>query len=60
MTRTVANRLCETGETVMSQGEATDMSDVDMAIIAEDELFEKFSVQGTSTRNREGVKKVVR
>ena len=43
----------------MSQGDSTDMTDVDMASIAEVELSEKFSVQGTSTRNREGVKKVV-
>lgn len=43
----------------MSTTNSTDMTDVDMASIAEDELCEKFSVQGTSTRSSGGVKKVV-
>lgn len=56
--RNVASRLCEMGETAMSPSAQTDMSDVDMAGIAEVELSEQFSVQGT-TRNSSGVKKVV-
>lgn len=43
----------------MCPSNSTDMSDVDMASIAEVELSEKFSVQGTSTRSSGGVKKVV-
>lgn len=46
------------GETAMSPSTSTDMSDVDMASIAEVELSEKFSVQGTST-GTSGRKKVV-
>lgn len=57
--RNVASRLCEMGETAMSPSTQTDMADVDMAAIAEVELSEQFSVQGT-TRNSSGVKKVVR
>lgn len=57
--RNVASRLCEMGETAMSPSAQTDMADVDMAGIAEVELSEQFSVQGT-TRNSSGVKKVVR
>lgn len=56
--RNVASRLCEVGETAMSPSAQTDMGDVDMAGIAEVELSEQFSVQGT-TRNSSGVKKVV-
>ncbi|XP_034486315.1 RAC serine/threonine-protein kinase [Drosophila innubila] len=55
--RNVASRLCEMGETAMSPSAQTDMADVDMAGIAEVELSEQFSVQGT-TRNSSGVKKV--
>lgn len=47
------------GETAMSPSSSTDMSDVDMASIAEDELSEKFSVQGIAT-GRTGRNKVVR
>lgn len=57
--RTVASRLSELGETAMCPSNSTDMSDVDMASIAEVELSEKFSVQGTSTRSSGGIKKVV-
>lgn len=57
--RNVASRLSEMGETAMSPSSQTDMGDVDMAGIAEVELSEQFSVQGT-TRNSSGVKKVVR
>ncbi|XP_061399557.1 RAC serine/threonine-protein kinase [Musca vetustissima] len=56
--RTVASSLSELGETAMSTTNSTDMTDVDMASLAEDELCEKFSVQGTSTRSSGGVKKV--
>ncbi|XP_032292637.1 RAC serine/threonine-protein kinase isoform X1 [Drosophila virilis] len=55
--RNVASRLSEMGETAMSPSSQTDMGDVDMAGIAEVELSEQFSVQGT-TRNSSGVKKV--
>lgn len=55
----MASRLSELGETAMCPSNSTDMTDVDMASIAEVELSEKFSVQGTSTRNSGGVKKVV-
>ncbi|KAI9577510.1 hypothetical protein GQX74_004972 [Glossina fuscipes] len=58
ISRTVASRLSELGETAMCPSNSTDMTDVDMASIAEVELSEKFSVQGTSTRNSGGVKKV--
>lgn len=54
--RYVANRLRELGD---SASTATDMIDVDMASIAEDELSEKFSVQGTSSVKASGKKKVV-
>lgn len=57
--RHVANRLSEMGETAMSPSTNNDMTDVDMACIAEDELSEKFSVQGTSTMKSSGKKKVV-
>lgn len=57
--RHVANRLSEMGETAMSPSTNSDMTDVDMACIAEDELSEKFSVQGTSTMKSSGKKKVV-
>lgn len=57
--RTVASSLSELGETAMCTSDNTDMTDVDMASIAENELCEKFSVQGTSTRSSGGVKKVV-
>lgn len=43
----------------MSPSTSTDMSDVDMASIAEVELSEKFSVQGTSVGRNNGVTKVV-
>ncbi|XP_065354750.1 RAC serine/threonine-protein kinase [Calliphora vicina] len=56
--RTVASSLSELGETAMCTSDNTDMTDVDMASIAENELCEKFSVQGTSTRSSGGVKKV--
>lgn len=56
--RHVASRLSEMGETAMSPSTSTDMADVDMASIAEVELSEKFSVQGTSTRSSGGIKKV--
>ncbi|XP_023035921.1 RAC serine/threonine-protein kinase [Drosophila willistoni] len=55
--RNVASRLSEMGETAMTPSVQTDMADVDMAGIAEDELSEQFSVQGTK-RNSSGVKKV--
>lgn len=57
--RTVASSLSELGETAMCTSDNTDMTDVDMASIAENELCEKFSVQGTSTRSSGGIKKVV-
>ena len=57
--RTVASSLSEIGETAMCTTDNTDMTDVDMASIAENELCEKFSVTGTSTRSSGGVKKVV-
>ncbi|XP_059614945.1 RAC serine/threonine-protein kinase [Phlebotomus argentipes] len=53
--RYVANRLRELGD---SASASTDMIDVDMASIAEDELSEKFSVQGTSSVKASGKKKV--
>lgn len=56
--RNVASRLCEIGETAMTPSAPTDMADVDMAAIAEDELSEQFSLRGT-TCNSSGVKKVV-
>lgn len=56
--RTVASSLSELGETAMCTSDNTDMTDVDMASIAENELCEKFSRQGTSTRSSGGVKKV--
>lgn len=55
----VASRLSEMGETAMSPSTSEDMTDVDMASIAEVELSEKFSVQGTSTGKISGKKKVV-
>ncbi|GAB0095615.1 Non-specific serine/threonine protein kinase [Sergentomyia squamirostris] len=54
--RYVANRLREMGDAAAAA--ATDMTDVDMASIAEDELSEKFSVQGTSSVKASGKKKV--
>lgn len=59
MYRNVASRLSELGETAMSPSTSTDMSDVDMASIAEVELRNSFSVQGTTKRSSGGVKKVV-
>ncbi|CAD6996390.1 RAC serine/threonine-protein kinase [Ceratitis capitata] len=56
--RNVASRLSELGETAMSLSTSTDMSDVDMASIAEVELRNSFSVQGTTKRTSGGVKKV--
>lgn len=56
--RNVSSRLIDVGEVAMTPSEQTDMTDVDMATIAEDELSEQFSVQGT-TCNSSGVKKVV-
>uniref|UniRef100_A0A1L8DLW5 non-specific serine/threonine protein kinase n=1 Tax=Nyssomyia neivai TaxID=330878 RepID=A0A1L8DLW5_9DIPT len=53
--RFVANRLREIGDT---SSVSTDLIDVDMASIAEDELSEKFSVQGTSSVKASGKKKV--
>lgn len=38
---------------------ATDMTDVDMATVAEEEFCEKFAAQGTSTGKMSGKKKVV-
>lgn len=58
--RYVANRLSEMGETAMSPSSSTDMTDVDMASIAEDELSEKFSVQGIATGKTSGKTKIVR
>lgn len=58
--RYVANRLSEMGETAMSPSSSTDMTDVDMASIAEDELSEKFSVQGIATGKSSGKTKIVR
>nr|CAA58499.2 RAC protein kinase DRAC-PK85 [Drosophila melanogaster] len=55
--RNVSSRLIDVGEVAMTPSEQTDMTDVDMATIAEDELSEQFSVQGT-TCNSSGVKKV--
>lgn len=55
----MANRLSEMGETAMSPSTSTDMTDVDMASIAEDELSEKFSVQGIATGKTSGKTKVV-
>lgn len=43
----------------MSPSTSTDMTDVDMASIAEDELSEKFSVQGIATGKTSGKTKVV-
>lgn len=57
--RYVANRLSEMGETAMSPSSSTDMTDVDMASIAEDELSEKFSVQGIATGKTSGKTKIV-
>ncbi|CAD7093396.1 unnamed protein product [Hermetia illucens] len=48
--RNVSNRLSEMGETAMSPSTSDDTTDVDMASIAEVELCEKFSIQGTSTK----------
>lgn len=47
------------GETAMSPSTSTDMTDVDMASIAEDELSEKFSVQGVATGKISGKTKIV-
>lgn len=47
------------GETAMSATTSTDMTDVDMASIAEDELSEKFSVQGVATGKTSGKTKIV-
>lgn len=47
------------GETAMSPSTSADTGDVDMASIAEVELSEKFSVQGTSTGKISGITKVV-
>lgn len=55
----MANRLSEMGETAMSPSTSSDMTDVDMASIAEDELSEKFSVQGIAT-GKTGKSKIVR
>ncbi|XP_017083530.1 RAC serine/threonine-protein kinase [Drosophila eugracilis] len=55
--RNVSSRLVDVGEVAMSPSVQTDMTDVDMAGIAEVELSEQFSVQGT-TCNSSGVKKV--
>lgn len=57
--RYVANRLSEIGETAMSPCTSSDMGDVDMASIAEDELSEKFSVQGVATGKTSGKTKIV-
>lgn len=54
----MAHRLSEMGETAMSPSTSTDMTDVDMASIAEDELSEKFSVQGVAT-GKTGKSKIV-
>lgn len=43
----------------MSTTTSTDMTDVDMALIAEDELSEKFSVQGVATGKTSGKTKIV-
>ncbi|XP_055677833.1 RAC serine/threonine-protein kinase [Lutzomyia longipalpis] len=53
--RYVATRLREIGDTSCT---TTDMIDVDMASIAEDEFSEKFSVQGTTSVKASGKKKV--
>ncbi|EDW97362.2 RAC serine/threonine-protein kinase [Drosophila yakuba] len=60
--RNVSSRLIDVGEVAMTPSAQADMRDVDMenvdfADIAEDELSEQFSVQGT-TCNSSGVKKV--
>lgn len=47
------------GETAMSPSSSTDMTDVDMASIAEDELSEKFSVRGMITGKNSGKTKIV-
>lgn len=47
------------GETAMSPSSSNDMTDVDMAIIAEDELSEKFSVRGMITGKNSGKTKIV-
>lgn len=57
--RYVSNRLNEMGETAMSPSSSTDMTDVDMASIAEDELSEKFSVRGMVTGKNSGKTKIV-
>lgn len=57
--RYVANRLSEMGETAMSPSSSTDMTDVEMGSIAEDELSEKFSVQGVATGKTSGKTKIV-
>lgn len=55
----MAKRLSEICETAMALSTSTDMTDVDMASIAEDELSEKFSVQGIATGKANGKMKVV-
>lgn len=47
------------GETAMSASTSTDMTDVDMACIAEEGLSEKFSVQGVATGKISGKTKIV-
>lgn len=57
--RIVSSRLTAMGETAMSPASESEDGPVDMAMDAEIELSEKFSVQGTSTGRTSGITKVV-
>lgn len=57
--RHVSSRLTAMGETAMSPASESEDGPVDMAMDAEIELSEKFSVQGTSTGRVSGIRKVV-
>lgn len=57
--RHVSSRLTAMGETAMSPASESEDGPVDMAMDAEIELSEKFSVQGTSTGRVSGITKVV-
>jgi len=47
------------GETAMSPSTSSDIGDVEMGTIAEVELSQQFSLQGTSTGKASGRQKVV-
>lgn len=55
----MANHLSEMGETAMSPITTNDMTDVEMGTTAEEELSEKFSVQGIATGKNSGKTKIV-